>query len=164
MKITLTIGWKEVQQQIDLRNFYMGESAKRKDKDADTIQSSKEDKDLLRMFMLTACNELVTAVALRFPSISYTFAKDEEDEEEKIVFEFETENGHRSHLLPSLRHTIIDYLVNEIIMQWLLLRCPNMAQAAISQHGSLYSNVQFMFAKIYNGNKTRRRATNLAGI
>ena len=34
MKNSITIKWNELQQQIDLRNFYMGESAKRKDIDA----------------------------------------------------------------------------------------------------------------------------------
>ena len=72
MRNTITIERNGLQQQIDLRNHYMGESAKRKDPDATTIQSSKDDKDLLRMFIDRACNELVTAVALRFPYISCT--------------------------------------------------------------------------------------------
>ena len=50
MKNTILIRWNELQQQIDLRNYYMGESAKRKDIDADTIQSSKDEKELLLMF------------------------------------------------------------------------------------------------------------------
>ena len=37
MKNTITIKRDELQQQIDLRNYYMGESAKRKDTDAATI-------------------------------------------------------------------------------------------------------------------------------
>ena len=158
MKNTITIERSGLQQQIDLKNFYMGDSAKRMDKDADTIQSSKDDEELLCMFIKTACNELVTAVALRFSSISYTM------NEKEIVFSFETNNEVRDDLVEMLRHSIIDYLVNETIMQWLLLRHPNMAQAPISQHGSLFRNVQFMFAKLYNNNKIRRRATNLAGI
>ena len=158
MKNTITIERSELQQQIDLRNFYMGESAKRKDKDADTIQSSKEDEDLFITFAHTACNALVTAVALRFPSVGYTI------DDKEIVFTFETEKEVRDNLVEMLRHSIIDYLVNEAIMQWLLLRRPNMAQPQISQRGSLYRNVQFMFAKLYNTHKTRRRATNLAGI
>ena len=164
MKNIISIPESELQQQIDLRNFYMGESAKRKDKDADTIQSSKDDKDLLNMFMHTACNELVTAVALRFPSISYRIEEDEDDEGEKIVFEFETENGLRSHLLPTIQRTISDFIVNETIMQWLLVRSPNMAQTYVTLHTSLYSEVMLMFAKMYNSKKIRRRATDLAGI
>jgi hypothetical protein len=158
MKNIITIPESELQQQIDLRNFYMGESAKRKDKDADTIQSSKEDKDLLQMFMHTACNEMVTAVALRFPSISYTI------EEGSIVFEFETEGSVASHLLPMLQRAILDCIVNEVIMQWLLLRRPDMAHTYISLRSSLAGNVMFTFAKIYNSKKIRRRATDLGGI
>ena len=164
MKNIISIPESELQQQIDLRNFYMGESAKRKDMDADTIQSCKDDKDLLHMFIHTACNALVTAVALRFPSISYTFEKDEEDEELKIIFEFETENGQRSHLLPTLQRAITDFLVNETIMQWLLVRRPNMAQTYITLRANLYSNVMTVFAQMYNSKRTRRRATDLAGI
>ena len=154
----MTIERSGLQQQIDLKNFYMGDSAKRMDKDADTIQSSKDDEELLCMFLKTACNELVTAVALRFPSVGYTI------DDKEIVFTFETEKEVRDDLVEMLRHSIIDYLVNEAIMQWLLLRRPNMAQPQISQRGSLYRNVQFIFAKLYNTHKTRRRATNLAGI
>lgn len=158
MKNKITIKRSELQQQINLRNFYMGESAKRKDKDADTIQSSKEDEDLLLTFTHTACNELVTAVALRFPSISYTI------DEKEIIFEFETPDGKRNHLLPMLERAILDYLVNETIMHWLLLRRRDMSESNISLRASLYSNVLFMFAKMYNTKKIRRRATNLAGI
>ena len=158
MKNTITINRSELQQQIDLRNFYMGESAKRKDKDADTIQTSKDDEDLLLTFTHTACNALVTAVALRFPSISYTI--DEED----IIFEFVTPGNSRSHLLPMVHRAVLDYLVNETIMHWLLLRRRDMSESNISLRASLYSNVLFMFAKMYNSKKIRRRATNLAGI
>ena len=52
MKNTITIKRDELQQQIDLRNYYMGESAKRKDIDAATMQSSKDDEELLYMFII----------------------------------------------------------------------------------------------------------------
>ena len=158
MENSITIEKSELQQQIDLRNHYMGESAKRKDKDADTIQSSKDDEDLLGMFTERACNELVTAVALRFSSIEYTMNGN------SIVFRFETHGNARSHLLPILRQSILDYLVNETIMNWILLRSPQMAQPYVSLRAELCSNVLFAFAKMYNCKKTRRRATDLAGI
>ena len=158
MENIITIEKSELQQQIDLRNHYMGESAKRKDKDADTIQSSKDDEDLLGMFTERACNELVTAVALRFSSIEYTI------EENCIVFRFETQDNSRSHLLPILRQAILDFLVNETAMHWILLRSPQMAQPYISLHTGLCSNVLFAFAKMYNSRRIRRRATDLAGI
>ena len=158
MRNTITIERNGLQQQIDLRNHYMGESAKRKDPDATTIQSSKDDKDLLRMFIDRACNELVTAVALRFPYISCKAG------EENIEIIFDTEKEYPEHLLPMLEQCIINYLVNEAIMQWLLLRRPEMAHSYISLKGTLYSNVQHLFAKIYSRKRVRRRATDLAGI
>lgn len=158
MKNTILIKWNELQQQIDLKNYYMGESVKRKELDADTIQSSKDDKELLLMFASEATNELVTAVALRFPYISWDV------EENYISVSFETNDNSREHLLPMLKQAMTDYIVNETIMQWLLLRQPQMAQTNISLRGNLYSNVQQLFAKLYNRKKVRRRATDLAGI
>ena len=158
MKNRILITRNELQQQIDLKNYYMGESAKRNDLNADTIQSSKDDEELLFMFARQACNELVTAVALRFPFISYTIDND------YIMFEFETAKEVRAHLLPILKETVLNYICNEVILQWLLLRKPQMAQANISLRSTLYNNVQMMFAKLYNSTKIRRRSTDLAGI
>lgn len=158
MRNTILIKRNELQQQIDLRNFYMGESAKRKDIDADTIQSSKDDEELLLMFADRAANELVTAVALRFPYVAY------ESGDEYMAFIFDSGTRGREHLLPMLKQAIMDYLVNEITMQWLLVRQPQMAQTNISLRNSLYGNVQHLFAKFYNSTKIRRRATDLAGI
>lgn len=158
MRNTILIKRNELQQQIDLRNFYMGESAKRKDIDADTIQSSKDDEELLLMFADRAANELVTAVALRFHYVAY------ESGDEYLAFIFDSGTRGREHLLPMLKQAIMDYLVNEITMQWLLIRQPQMAQTNISLRNSLYGNVQHLFAKFYNSTKIRRRATDLAGI
>ena len=158
MENRITIKRSELQQQIDLRNFYMGESAKRKDKDADTIQTCKDDEDLLLTYTHTACNALVTAVALRFPSISYTIG------EEEILIEFVTPGNSHSHLLPMLQQAVLDYLVNETMMHWLLLRRPELAKNCITLSAELSSNVLFTFAKLYNTQKRRRRATDLAGI
>lgn len=155
---TILIKNEELQQQINLRNFYMGDSAKRKDIDADIIQSSNDDKELLCMFIKTACNELVSAVSLRFPQITYNITK------EDIEIEFVTESIYPEHLLPMLQQSIENYLVNEVILQWLLLRRPDMAHSHISLRTTLYSNLQHLFAKIYSRKKIRRRATNLAGI
>lgn len=158
MKNTILIEWNGLQQQIDLKNYYMGESAKRKDIDADTIQSNKDDEELLRTFASEAANGLVTAVALRFPYIAWRM------EEGYLSFTFESTDNSRAHLLPMLKQAVIDYLVNEIGMQWLLLRQPQMAQTNISLKNILYNNVQQLFAKFYNRSKVRRRSTDLAGI
>ncbi len=148
----------ELQQQINLKNFYMGEAAKRKDADADTLQSSNDDNELFVMFLKRALNELISAVALRFSSITYNI------DNEFIEISFETGGKSRKHLLPMLKQAITDYLVNELLMHWLQLRQPIMAQAYIAMRAILHQNVQQLFAKFYNNTPTRRRATDLAGI
>ena len=155
---TISIKRNELQRQIDSRNYYMADAAKKKDPNAATIQSSKHDEELLYMFIERACNELVTAVALRFPYISLN--KGEED----IEITFDTEAGYPEHLLPMLEQSITGYLVNEATLQWLLLRKPEMTQSYISLRTSLYNNVQHLFGEIYSRKKLRRRATDLAGI
>lgn len=76
MKNTIIIDRNALQQQVDLRNHYMGEAIKRTDFNADTIQSSAEDSDLFLIFLREACNELLSTVALRFASVSYIAAGD----------------------------------------------------------------------------------------
>lgn len=158
MNFEIKIKWSDLRQQIDLRNFYMGESAKRNDINADTMQSSNDDEKLLLMFTQRACNELITAVAVRFPSITSNA------DTENITITFESETTPPQHLLTMLTQAISDYIVNDVNMHWLLTVKPEMAQTNISLRSVLYSNVQMMFAKIYNRQKLRRRSTNLAGI
>lgn len=148
----------ELQQQTNLKSFYMGEAAKRKDADADTLQSSTDENELFVMFLKKALNELVSAVALRFSSITYNI------EEDFIEITFDTPDNSRAHLLPMLQQSITDHLVNELLINWLQLRYPIAAQPYIALRASLYHNVQQQFAKFHNNKATRRRATDLAGI
>lgn len=158
MTYHILIKREELQQQADLKNYYMGEAAKRKDNDADTLQSSTDEKELFVMFIQRALNELTAAVALRFSSISYKV------EPEYIEITFDTHDNKRSHLLPMLKQAIIDHLVNEVLLHWLQLRQPYMSQPYMALQATLYHNVQQLFAKFYNSRPTRRRATDLAGI
>lgn len=157
MENTILIKKDELRQQTDLRNHYMGEALKRRDINADIIQSSSCDDELFDQFLETACNELISIVALRFPHISCTVDK------EYVAINFTTTHGTRPDILPLLRQATKDYLVNELTLQWLLLRQPESAQSYISLRTSLFVNVQQQFAKLMK-NKVRRRATDLAGI
>ncbi len=148
----------ELQQQVDLKNFYLGEAAKRKDADADTLQSSTDDKELFVMFLRRALNELTASVALRFSFIKYHIT------EEFIEITFETADTPPPHLIPLLKQGITDYLANDLALQWLQLRNPIAAQPYFVLRNGLYENVQQLFAKFFNRNKIRRRATDLAGI
>ena len=110
------------------------------------------------MFLKRALNELTSAVALRFSSITYNI------DNEHVELSFETPDDSRARLLPMLKQAITDYLVNEILMHWLQLRQPIMAQPYMVLRPSLHQNVQLLFAKFYNNKPIRRRATDLAGI
>ena len=158
MENTILIEKAPLYQQIHLRNYYMGESAKRNNINADTIESSDDEKELFGMLLESACNELVSSVALRFETASHKITP------EYISITFTTENNARQGVLPLQRQDTIDYLVNEITLQWLLLRSPQMANSYISLRTTLYNNVQQQFAKFSNLRKVRRRPTDLAGI
>lgn len=157
MEYNILINKDTLQRAVDTRNHYMGEALKRHDVNADIIQSSCDDNALFDIFLATACNELTSSVALRFSNIACTVTKD------FVEITLECTNKDCSTLIPLLKQSITDYLVNELALQWLLLRHPDMAQSYISLRTSLYNNVQQQFAKIYRGQK-RRRATDLAGI
>ena len=158
MKNTIIIDRNALQQQVDLRNHYMGESIKRTDLNADTVQSSAEDKDLFLIFLREACNELLSTVALRFASVSYRI------DDEYILITIESEGEAPQHLLPLLKQSINDYLVNELTLQWLLLRRRDAASSYITLRPALFQNVQQQLAKLGRTKKLRRRSTNLAGI
>lgn len=158
MENTIILERETIEQQVHLRNYYMGEAAKRTNINADTVESSPDEKELFEQFLATALNELVSSIALRFSSASYSI------EPQYVSITFTTHNGSRQPLLPQLRQAISDYLVNEITLQWLLLRSPQMANSYISLRTTLYNNVQQHFAKFSNLKKVRRRATDLAGI
>ena len=158
MKNTIIIDRNALQQQVDLRNHYMGEAIKRTDLNADTVQSSAEDKDLFLIFLREACNELLSTVALRFASVSYRI------DDEYILITIESEGEPPQHLLPLLKQSINDYLVNELTLQWLLLRRRDAASSYITLRPALFQNVQQQLAKLGRTKKLRRRSTNLAGI
>lgn len=157
MKNHILIEKATLEQQVNLKNHYMGESLKRKDINADIMQSSSDDYELFNMFMSTACNELISTVAMRFSQIEYQIEKD------FISITFTCNKKATPSLLSILKQSITDYLVNEMILQWLILRRPEMAHNHISLRIGLYNNVQQQFAKFCR-NTGRRRATDLAGI
>lgn len=158
MEKSIIIDKDNLLQQVNLKNHYMGESLKRVDMNADIIQSDDDDRELFDTFIEEACNALAASVALRFKNVRYS------NEEEYICFSFGVAGETVSDILPFLRQSISDYLVNEIILRWLLLRYPQMSQSYISLRSGLLSNVQQQFAKLSNTRKIRRRATDLAGI
>lgn len=158
MENNILIKREELQQEVDLKTYYMGEAIKRKDIDADTIQSSTDEEELFGMFLQKAVNELATSVAMRFDSVKF----DVTDNYVSISF---THNGKTNIEVTSiLRQRIKDYLVNKIIYSWLNLRQTVSTAEYYQIHNIELSKVKDIFAIFYNKNKVRRRSTDLAGI
>ena len=80
-----------------------------------------------------------------------------------IEIRFTAGNERRPTLLPILKQAINDYLVNELMTQWLLIRYPAWSEHYIAMRNELFSHVRELFASFCN-RKIRRRPTNLAGI
>ncbi len=160
MERIVLIKREELQQEVDLKTYYMGEAIKRKDTDADTVQSSTDEKELFGIFLQKAVNELAASIAMRFASVGFNV----NDEYVSIVFEDENENEKRDELTAILRQRIKDYLVNEIIYSWLHLRQTASTGEYYQTHSIWLSKVKDIFAMFCNKRKVRRRSTNLAGI
>lgn len=157
-EVKVFINKKEIFRQVHLRNYYMGESAKRQELNADLIQSSTDDEILLESFLERACSLLAGSIALRLTNFKYN------SDENYSAFIFETTNDSRNNLISLLNQQITDFLINEVCIHWLLLRMPTLAEGNIAMRTSLYTSVQDTFAKFYNIKKVRRRSTDLAGI
>lgn len=156
MENNILIKREELQQEVDLKTYYMGEAIKRKDIDADTIQSSTDEEELFGMFLQKAVSELAASVAMRFDTVKF----DVTDNYVSISF---THIGN-TEVTSILRQRIKDYLVNEIIYSWLNLRQTASTAEYYQIHNIGLSKVKDIFAIFYNKNKVRRRSTNLAGI
>jgi len=147
MEYNIVINRNELQQEVDLRTYYMGEAIKRKDIDADTIESSTDEHELFTSILNKALNELVTSIIQRFSSVKYNV------EEEYACFSFESEHQHREDLLPLLKQKIKDYLINELISNWFSLRQPMLAQNYQFKHKEWLSETKDVLSMFYNKKK-----------
>ncbi|MBR2301673.1 MAG: hypothetical protein IKA41_06960 [Bacteroidaceae bacterium] len=158
MDYNITIDRKRLQHEVHLRTYYMGEAIKRKEIDADTIESSDDESELFGILLRKAINQMMQSVALRFSSVEYSI------DDAYISLTFNNADEKREKLLPLLQQSINDYLVSELTAQWLNLRQPALAQGYDYRHIQWISSVKEALSMFYNHKKVRRRPTNLAGI
>ena len=157
MEYNILIMKDELRHQIDLRTHYHAEGEKRKDLNADIGETSFDDDALLNTFINRAINELIAVQSSRFESISCRINND------YIDIRFMGSDETRSNILPMLKQAITDYLVNELMTQWTLIRYPAWSQPYVAMRNDLFTRVKELFANFCN-RKIRRRPTNLAGI
>ena len=157
MEYDIIIKKEELTHQIDLRTHYHAESEKRKDINADIGETSLDDEELLDTFINKATNELIASQSGRFPTISCKIKNN------YIDISFIGSDETRNKQLPILKQALTDYLVNELMTQWTLIRYPAWSQQYIAMRSELTSQVRELFT-IFCNRKIRRRPTNLAGI
>ena len=157
MEQTILIEKGELAHRVNLLTHYHAQGEKRKDLNADIGETSFDDEELLNTFLQKATNELVAQQAPRLQNISYRIT----DDYLEISFTATAKNSF--HMLPLLKQAIVDYLVNELMTHWLLIRYPAWSQPYIAMRKELERNMKELFAAFCN-RKIRRRSTNLAGI
>ncbi len=157
MEYNILINKEEITHRIDLLTHYHADKEKRNDLNADVGETSCEDEEILETFLQKAINELIASQTERLKNISYKINND------YIEIHFIGSDERRSNILPILKQTITDYLVNELMAQWLLIRYPAWGQSYIAMRNDLYAQVKELFS-CFCKRKIRRRPTNLAGI
>jgi hypothetical protein len=157
MEYNILIKKEELMHQVELRTHYHAEGEKRKDLNADIGETSSDDEELLETFLNSAINELIAAVAGRFEGISCNISSG------YIEISFIGSDDTRSNIMPILKQAITDYLINELMTQWTLIRYPAWSQTYVAMRNDFFARVKELFAAFCN-RKIRRRSTNLAGI
>ena len=157
MRYDIYINKQELLQQVDLRTHYHVEVGKRTDLNADTGESSADDTELMDMFLHKACNELVAPQIARFDNIEYRI------DEQGIYIIFESRHNVPELKRPILKQSIIDFLVNELMTQWLMIRNRSWSDTYIAMRNELFDKAQRMF-DLFSFKKIRSRPTDFAGI
>ena len=157
MRYDIYINKQELLQQVDLRTHYHAEVGKRTDLNADTGESSADDTELMDMFLHKACNELVAPQIARFDNIEYRI------DEQGIYIIFESRHNVPEQKLPILKQSIIDFLVNELMTQWLMIRNRSWSDTYIAMRNELFDKAQRLF-DLFSFKKIRSRPTDFAGL
>lgn len=157
MEYEVIIKKSEIQQQVNLRTHYHSEGEKYKDPDANKGEASTDDEELIEMYLQKSLGRLVAEHTERLKDITFR------NDEQYISLKFNSSDDNRLSLLPLLKQTLTDYLVNEIMIEWLLVRQRAWSDPYIAMRGELHRQVKDVLAQFCN-RKIRRRSTNLAGI
>lgn len=157
MEYEVIIKKSEIQQQVNLRTHYHSEGEKYKDPDAHTGETSVDDLEIMEMYLQKSLGRLVAEHTERLEDISF------KSDDRYVSLKFKSNVNNRSSLLPLLKQTLTDYLVNEIMIEWLLVRQRAWSDPYIAMRGELHRQIKDVLAQ-FCSRKIRRRPTNLAGI
>ena len=147
---------EDILREVDILNYYKGEALKRKDADAVSIETAKEQYDALTKHLRAVVNDVLL---LANPRITTFTAEDTED---KIIFSLSPVRENTEHLQPIIKESIRQYLVYEVRRLWMRNVRPDFADD--SMRAILLSNIATPLRSTVKAAKVRRRSTNLAGI
>lgn len=159
-KLTIEIAKKDILSDIHFRTYYQGEALKRKDVDFASIQTSSDDEDIIGTFLDTALNEICGKMIKRVQDLTW----DTSGENVKIELypHKRIPESDAAKVTKLLQKSILDYISNKCIVEWILVVNPELVSAAASRTDSLEWEVLKHIGMI--SQMTRRRATDLAGI
>ena len=158
MRHEIFINKEELLHRVELLTHYHSEADKRNDLNADVGEVSPDDAELMETFIRKAIYELIAPQAARLGEITFNTTGD------GICISFTGgDNGSQISAVPILKQAIEEFLVNELMTQWLMVRRRSWSDTYIAMRNELYDKVQRLFDRLSN-RKIRRRSTGLAGI
>ena len=158
MKHEIYINKEELLHRVELLTHYHSEADKRIDLNADTGEATPDDEELMDTFIRKAVCELIIPQTTRLGEITYDTGRD------NIYISFTgADNESHKKLIPILKQSIEEFLVNELMTQWFMIRRRSWSDTYIAMRNELYDKVQGLFDRLSN-RKIRRRSTGLAGI
>lgn len=159
-KLTIEIPKKDILSDVHFRTYYQGESLKRKDVDFVSVQTSSDDEDILGTFLETALNEICGKMIKRVQDFTW------ENSEDNVKIELypykRIPESDAAKVTKLLQKSILDYVSNRCVVEWLLVVNPKLVSSASSRSERLEWEVFKHIGMI--SQMTRRRATDLAGI
>lgn len=157
MEYEIIIKKEDLLHRVNLRTHYHAECEKRRDPDSDVGETSVDDEEIINTFLNNSINAIVVEQRERLKDICYKVT------DGYLSLKFTTVVEGRDNLLPMLKQALTDYLVNELLIQWLFIRQRAWNDSYVAMRSEHYNRVRDIFASFHN-RRIRRRPTNLAGI
>ena len=123
--VSISIPKKEVLLQVNLRNYYAGESAKQGDtmEMATKMQTSEDNFDVLNKYVTSACSKLVDVLNPVSVDVKFTEAGDPAN----LNYEIKVSDLYAESQNDVIKAGAFEYLVNWAIYEWLTLAFPSAA-------------------------------------
>ena len=129
--VSISIPKKDVLLQVNLRNYYAGESAKQGDtmEMATKMQTSEDNFDVLDKYVTSACSKLVDV--LNPVSVDVSFR--ESGNPATLNYEIKVSDLYAESQNDVIKAGAFEYLVNWAIYEWLTLAFPSAAAQFFSK-------------------------------